>query len=141
MPVSQADLASELTKFLEHVMRDSSVGDIPAYEERQTEAASPDKTNPNNYDPDVLKWFSELADLLEEKTDEWKILSKTLPIDSIVDFARQIQDIGKEISFSPLIDWGRNLDEQANGFQIDILPGTLKSFPVIIKNIRSLVKN
>ncbi len=138
-PISQMDLVGELTKFLNHTVAEPLSPELLPSKEESDDKITLDNLSPDQFAPDVLNHFSELLGQLEEKKAEWELLCRVLPIDSIIDFASEIENLGITYHFSPLIQWGKNLDSQATSFQMDILPTTLKSFPDYIKSIKSLI--
>ena len=53
------------------------------------------------------------------------------------EFASRMQALGNEYGYPPLTSWGDRLQQQANLFQLDVLPGTIEQFPQLIEEMRS----
>jgi len=87
----------------------------------------------------VLKTLPDLLELLEDKTEEWTLLCKALPMDEIRAFADQMLKLAEKFKYPPLKEWGEDLQVQASRLQMDLLPGTLTEFPEKMEKIKLLI--
>jgi len=130
-PASKGQLVQELCRFLSHSREEA---DTTAVAEDITESWSPEELN-----DETRSRLPELADRLEaELRDTWEELRDALMISETEEFASHVQVLGNEYGYPPLTSWGDRLQEQANLFQLDVLPGTIEQFPQLIEEMRSL---
>jgi signal transduction histidine kinase len=83
-----------------------------------------------------------LPDLLakmEEREATVASLAKTLTINEVDDFANWLQDLGNSCELTPVVQWADSLADQTAMFEIDRMGETLKSYPVLLDKVRSLI--
>ena len=135
-PVAKAELVAELMKFLPHTLRESA---IVAGESLQPEESY--EMPSERLDADTLGKLPKLVKVLEEKLDSrWEALKEASLIDDVEAFGVQMQGLGKEYNYQPLVAWGKRLQAQAQKFELDAIPQMLEGFPQIIKGIQSLMQ-
>ena len=61
-------------------------------------------------------------------------------IDDVEAFATGMQKLGQEYGYPPLETWGEQLAQQAQMFDMDTIPRTLATFPEVIEDIRTLIR-
>jgi len=76
-----------------------------------------------------------LARLRDEEQRVWPGLCKRKSMDEIEQFARRLKDWADSGQWSALRAYAENLDQQVQEFDLDLLPGTLQSFPAIIGSL------
>jgi PAS domain S-box-containing protein len=129
-PVSKGALIQELCRFLPHSRQEKE-------EEGTAETTAVDWSS-DELDAATRAKLPELADLLEKELKEiWEELRDALMISETEEFASRVQALGNEYGYPPLTSWGERLQEQANLFQLDMLPGTVEEFPRLIEEMRS----
>jgi hypothetical protein len=82
-----------------------------------------------------------LPDLLVEmagRESHAENLAQTLTINDAEDFAAWLKDLGDTNELSPLIQWADRLAEQTSMFEMEGMADTLKSYPALLEEIRSL---
>lgn len=133
-PISKKELIVELMKFLKHAVDETavSVSEEAAVETEEEEA-------PDTLDESVRKRLPELIQKLEETKSLWEELSSTQTINEIEDFARQIQELGTEFGYAPLIKWAKRLGMQAGMFDMDAMAKTLEGYPELIEEIKKRI--
>jgi len=90
----------------------------------------------NNFTPLDRARFPELLDTMEKEVlPIWKEISGAIEIDVIDDFAQNIIKLGCEYNVSELIQYGENLREFTQNFDIKNIKGNLKKFPEIVDGL------
>ena len=84
---------------------------------------------------------AKLPDLLVILNDEllyaWTELLGRFSMTDIEGFSTQVQALGQEYRYPPLVAWGEKVQEQAEEFQLEVLPKTLEQFPQLIEEVRA----
>jgi signal transduction histidine kinase len=90
----------------------------------------------NNFTPLDRARFPELLDTMEKEVlPIWKEISGAIEIDVVDDFAQNIIKQGCEYHVSELIQYGENLREFTQNFDIKNIKGNLKKFPEIVDGL------
>jgi len=80
--------------------------------------------------------FPELFGIMEKEIlPIWKNISGAIEIDVVDDFAQKIIKLGDEYHVSELIQYGEDLREFTQNFDIKNIKGTLKKFPEIMDGL------
>lgn len=130
-PVKKGDLIFELSKFLDHSIKDSLVN-----------SSSQEKLQNNSdheFQPDVLENMSELKAILESKLEICNEIAEILTINDIDDFANQMLDLGTRYKYKPLLQWSDRLLSQTMMFDMEAIPETLGEFSKIVKQVQDLI--
>ncbi len=114
-PVSKQALQQKLMQFLPYL----TVAPPAATEAITSAEAAPAPT----LLPDSLH-----AILHSECLPVWKSLDQTSPINAISDFAQAVTHLARTHDYPPLVQWGRELCEQAESFDIMQMHKTLADF-------------
>ncbi len=130
-PVSRDDLKTELIRFLKHTQDEGAAVDASQFDSKPAL-----ETLPN----EVVNRLPELVQTLKVQQETWERLQDVLIIDDVEAFASGIQKLGQEYGYSPLADWGERLEQQAQMFDMDAIPRTLSTFPEVIENIQTLIR-
>ena len=120
-PLAAVD--EELTRIVTAIRRELRL-EAP----RETEEAPPD--------PVSIEGLPILIESLEAKRGVVAELSSTLTINEIEDFAVQMEALGKEHSYPPLVSWGQRLAECATGFDMDGISRELNEYSLLVEGIR-----
>jgi signal transduction histidine kinase len=139
-PVSKAELFSELMRFLPYTN--------PEKESPRTgKEGKEDTPGPKEKGPAAQPLTSEKkAELLEllgiledESMKDWQKINQTFFVDEIEAFARTVRGWGEKYDVDILSNWGEQLMDQVESFDMDKIPGTLNAFPELVKEIKNLV--
>jgi len=130
-PVSRSDLVAELARFLEHTSTEGAAADSKPSAPAEEPAAEP-------LTPDIVERLPELVGKLEERWETWARLQDAPIIDEVEAFSLDIREVGREYRYSPLAVWGEELGQQAGAFDLEGLSRTLKVFPEITEELRSV---
>ena len=128
-PLAQVELVAELTRFLEHAVAREETGTSPV-----AEGAAPVGTV---FDEGILARLPELLEKLEEQKISWEEICHTLTINDIENFASLMRELGQEYGYAPLVAWGEQLQTQVGTFDMVAIPETLRTFSVIVEEIRA----
>jgi two-component system, sensor histidine kinase len=79
-----------------------------------------------------------LADL-ESREPDASDLARTLTINDVEDFAAWLKGLGDTSELPPLTQWADRLAQQTSMFEMEAMADTLKTYPVLLAEIRSLV--
>ncbi|MCP4129720.1 MAG: transporter substrate-binding domain-containing protein [bacterium] len=136
-PVSMNDLVQAVLPFLPHTLsRDA----FPL--KKQLADAKKDsflKIEANALSGEVKAKLPELAAILEnEWIPAWTIARKNFIIDKIRGFAGEVEKLGIEFGFDPLVDWSLLLKSQAQTFDVEKITDTLDYFPELVKKIKEI---
>jgi len=138
-PVDKTKLFAELMRFLPYSSKEKDKGSI---ESGKAKVAGEKRTTIGSLTPGTKAKLPELLHLLESQlTDRWNEINKTFIIDEIETFAKEIKGVGEKYNLDILFQWGDRLLHQVNRFDMEKMPGTLKDFPTLIKEIKNTVKN
>ena len=75
--------------------------------------------------------------LAQEHRSAWPELCKTLAVRKIRAFAERLGQLGNQFAFQPLAVYAKDLDRQAEEFDLDRLATTLESFPRMIADLQN----
>ena len=90
---------------------------------------------------ETKKKIPELISILESYIKEkWEEVTKTSIINDIEDFAKEIEELGRKYELGILLKWGEKILSQAESFDMDKLPKTLKYFTELIDEVKKLTK-
>jgi len=135
-PIKKAELIQELAKHLDYTDKGSELI-------KEKEAAET-KEGKDIYRPltkEAKKKIPELISILESDVKEkWEEVSKTFIINNIEDFAKEIEELGRKYELGILLKWGEEISSQAESFDMDKLPKTLKYFTELIDEVKKLTK-
>lgn len=136
-PVSKAELFSELMRFLSYSIpgkKSPPIGKDNALEPKEKGLTVESLT------PGKKAKLLELLGILEgESMKNWQRINKTFFVDEIETFARKVRGWGEKYDLDILSHWGDQLTDQLESFDMEKIPGTLTTFPEVIKEIRNLV--
>ncbi|MFO7752497.1 MAG: two-component regulator propeller domain-containing protein [Desulfobacteraceae bacterium] len=91
--------------------------------------------------PEKIEKLSEcIRKLRELKKSKWDQLVEAMVISDIKSFGTEICSLAAEYEIRPLYSWAEILFLEAENFEMDRLPDTLKSFPEIINKLEALVE-
>ncbi|MCP4132777.1 MAG: response regulator [bacterium] len=131
-PVNRVELVNSLMPYLAY-------SPIDTFSPDSCSAVFPEEDSGRSFSAEEKM---ELADLVKRlKTDfmeKLERIEKTLIIDEIKDFARQVREIGEKHKLDCLVTWGKDLFAQANNFNVENLPGTIAFFPELIKEVEKI---
>jgi PAS domain S-box-containing protein len=89
--------------------------------------------------PDAVQHIPELLKTFEtEHLPEWNRIQGQFIIDEIELFAEKMQKIGEKYGFVALISWAEDLSLQTQQFDMAKIPVTLKQFPHIVEQLKSI---
>ncbi|MCP4134065.1 MAG: response regulator [bacterium] len=129
-PVSKKEFFSELIRFLPYSIDGSEVK-----QDAREEKALPMEA----LSPEISARIPELLNILKSGiTLSWERLNKGLIINDAEDFAKKIIGLGEEYQVNMLIQWGSELKEQVEVFDMEKIPKTLASFPAIVEKVEKL---
>ncbi|MCP4344944.1 MAG: response regulator [Desulfobacterales bacterium] len=132
-PITKEELFAEMMRFLSHSAQTAKVEKNFANEEKDIPIES--------LSHEAASRIPELAGILKnELAEEWDIVHKRFVINEIEEFGNKIRELGMEYKLDILRKWGDDLSRQADNFDIEKLPSTLKSFPELIERIGELIE-
>ncbi len=134
-PISRPELLAELKKYLKFKI-------IPKDEitsgTAQAEVAPKSKAGIKKSQEILVEKLPELINILENEISTRHVkLKKEFIINDIEDFAKEIEELGRQYGTSILSDWGRKLSIQASNFDLENLAATLDEFENILTKIKS----
>ncbi len=129
-PVNKSELIFLLSRFLKHAVKETESGNGPHPVRKET------CPEPNAA---VREKLPELLRILESMTGEWKELCEIMTINDMHTFAAEIEKLAETYPWQPLSVWSRTLRSQADLFDTDATAQTLKDFPLLISQIRSIL--
>jgi len=92
-------------------------------------------------DPDVIQHIPELINTFEsEYLKEWDRIQGQFIIDEIEQFSEKMKQIGEEYGFVALLSWAEELNSQTQQFDMARIPATLKQFPNIVEQLKTISK-
>jgi len=135
-PIKKAELIQELIKHLEYtdkepgLVKEKKAGETKEYKDIYGTLTKVAK-----------KKIPELISILESNIKEkWEEVTKTSIISDIEDFAKEIEELGRKYELEILLKWGENILSQAENFEMDKLPKTLKYFTELVGEVKKLTK-
>jgi len=136
-PVNRMVLYKELMRFLPYKLEES-IEIEPDKEAVQMMEAF----NVQLLSSEIASNLPELSKILEHKLmNKWHRANSTFIISEIKEFAQQIKELGERYQFDLLIVLGGKLSKQAEAFDMEKLPETLKGFPKLVKRISEATIN
>jgi two-component system sensor histidine kinase EvgS len=132
-PVKKNKLLKELTRHL-------------AFTDMETEAAEKGvktkagKDTSAKITPEIRKKLPELVSILDGKIkNKWEGVTQKFIISDIQDFATGMEELGKKYNMEVIVDWTKDILTQADCFDMEKLPKTLKYFPKIVEKIKKMI--
>ncbi len=141
-PIMKDELINYLAKFLEKDFPDGEEPIItPKMQTETNDAVLETAPAGTGTDIDVQSECDTICEqvlmnLNGELMSAWEIISGSAIVDDIKSFAAQIKNIGRENNISELTLYGSRLYDEADMFDFERLPGTLKLYPDIVKDIK-----
>ncbi|MBT3605391.1 MAG: HAMP domain-containing protein [Candidatus Latescibacteria bacterium] len=86
----------------------------------------------------VREKLPELLGAVSEKASYAAGLAETLTINEVEEFATWLMALGESYGLSLLVTWAGQLVQQASMFEMDDMAKTLKSYPDLMEDIRTL---
>ena len=130
-PVTKSELVTELMRFLAHT--NTAVPDSDDGVDAASDAGG-------DWSVDALSQAArallpQLAVELEGPLQQtWESLNGSM-IAEVETFALEMQQLGAQYEFRPLVAWGELLHGQASTFQLDLLPETLAHYPELVRQV------
>ncbi|MDH5682733.1 MAG: ATP-binding protein, partial [Spirochaetota bacterium] len=132
-PVNKEKLLSEMAQFLRHAINQDNSEDKKISPEN-------DEIVIDELTTQQIKNLPELISNLDgDLYNRWEDMTITLTIKDIQEFALEIQELGKKYNLNSLILWGDKLFQEANMFDIESLPDTLKKYPSFIQRLKAYI--
>jgi len=126
----------------------AAIKDLP--EEKDENAVEPEnkegiiknyKNTPVVVTPALMKNLPELITILEnEVKNKWEEATKAFIISGIKDFAVEMESLGKKYRLAIISGWANELSIQAENFDMEELPKTLKYYPKLVEKIKRAAK-
>ncbi|MBA4369919.1 MAG: hypothetical protein C0403_20005, partial [Desulfobacterium sp.] len=89
---------------------------------------------------DVITGLAEKIPQLEgHLMDQWQKIKKNHDIDSIEEFARQIEQLGDETGILPLLEFGEKLASFSRAFDVDHIQIQLQAYPSLVEQLKQTV--
>ncbi|MCP4135007.1 MAG: response regulator [bacterium] len=130
-PVSKRELFEELIKFLPYKK--------PAIEIEETEPSSQEKKNAL-LPLKVKEKLPELLLLMEnEFFQKWEKNRKAVIINKVQLFGEEIEKTAASYEYPPLIQWGKQIQQDARNFDITAIKKTMNNFLEIIQTLRETI--
>jgi signal transduction histidine kinase/CheY-like chemotaxis protein len=130
-PVSKSEIIGELMKHLPYETINKRPDDV-------TDQTT--KESGTNLTQTQKNLFRRLIDILEAETmSEWKQFGDTIDFSQIKQFADRVKTLGKHHHSKVIVDWGKELHEQAGVFDMVKLPKTLRCFPNLIEELKKQI--
>ncbi len=99
------------------------------------------KDGPARIPPAAVKKLPELISILEgEVKSKWEEVTKAFIISDIKDFAAEIESLGKKYKLAVISEWASDISTQADNFDMEKLPGTLKYFSKLVDKLTEMAK-
>jgi CheY-like chemotaxis protein len=133
-PFNRAELVAELQRFLKPAEK---------RETAQAPASTPARTwEPLDAEPErlAIRWPELVARLRAEQEQVWPELCETLELGAVERFAMRVRDLGQTHGSTVVRGYGQSLLEQAQQFDLERLPKTLETFPLIVASIEARVQ-
>ena len=131
-PISQKELISELSKFLNHKKADDATSEIPENEYLVRQ----------NQDEEFIENLPELFEMMNGKLKQkWESLRSTFILGEITLFATEINTLAEKYHAFQLAAWSKKLIEQTQSFDMENLPSTLNEYEIFISSFTRILKN
>ncbi len=130
-PVNKSGLISLLARFLKHRVAESEC--------RMEQIQAVKKTD--TPDSAMQEKLPELLQILESMTGEWKEISEIMTINDMDTFAEKMKKLAEKYPWPPLSVWSKDFRFQLDLFDTEALNKTLKNFPRIAAQIRSILSD
>jgi hypothetical protein len=128
-PFNRADLIAELQRFLKPAQ---ALEPAPAPASQADTLVAPPAPVPAEA---LAKRPELLARLREEQTARWPRLCQTMAIGELEEFSARLIAVAEEGGWPDLRSFAFTLRQQAEDFDLDRLPQTLKRFPEICQQL------
>jgi len=130
-PVSRFQLVSVLKNILPQEENDSTP---------KKEQAEKSEITLGEISNDVkIKLPQLLSKLRQEKEEIWEEICKTRIWSDLEKFGNDLQQLGAEYQYPPLLEYANMLSSQLEEFELDLLPQTLANFPEIINALAKII--
>ncbi len=134
-PVSKGELVAELTRFLKHEMKDIVV------EHTGTTGKGGVGWLTESLSRELPYKLPEFVGILQGWLELCRKFAKTLPIDEIEEFGKEMQGIGKKFNYLPLAMWGETLCVQLREFDLAGISVTLENFHKMVNYLEALAES
>ena len=135
-PVSRTALIDTLRRFLPHTQSYSLEPELDDAANDPQETELPELT---------LEQIAELPDVIEALEgpflEKWEEISKLLIVDELQEFGEEVASLGQGKNLRKLIDWGAQIGNYAETFQIDELEKQLAGYPDFIAEVKQMLKH
>ncbi len=89
---------------------------------------------------DQISGLNDLLKILENlKEKMWVNLNEAIIIEEVKRFGGQIKELGIKYKYRPLQAYGKSLERQAQSFDMQNLPASLKYFPDMVEKLSQLI--
>lgn len=131
-PVSKWDLVRSIMHFLEY-------SDTRGNSTRKQKIVQPEKME---FSKEEIQNIQPVYNILKgEYYSIWKDLMDVISINDIDRFAQKIEELGKENQLPLLNEFGKELKEKTELFDMDGIRKSLNSYPVLVDTLKTLLKN
>lgn len=132
-PVSKMELLSELAQHLKHTV----VSQEPKLE---TDLDAPEHQAEQVLE-ETLSKLGVLQETLLSYKEQVDELAQTLTINDVEAFAEDMQTLGKDYQYDPVLQWGELLLHQVHTFDMENMAKTLNQYDRLIEGIQDLVSH
>ena len=134
-PVSRRSLLYELIRFLPHTIIETNSNNNNL--KKDAEEAREEQNEISEINEETRKKLPELIEILEgEVYENWKKTKEQCFFNEIEDFARVIIQLGQEFNLAILEKWGKKLQDQAQSFDMELLPQNIEKYTIILELIK-----
>jgi len=106
--------------------------------DRSPETGLPEK----DLSTSAIENLSTIIEILEtELKDKWETFSKKQPLNEVKEFGKKIIALGENNSAKIITDYGKNLVNATEAFDINTILHLLKRYPKLIKKIKGYIKS
>lgn len=135
-PIKRTELIQKFIKYLDYTDKEPELAG-----EKKSAEAKKHKDTFGALTREARKKIPELITILESHIKKrWEETTKTFIMSDIEDFAKEIEELGRKYELEILLNWGEKISSQAENFDMDKLPGTLKYFTKLISEIKKLAR-
>ncbi len=128
-PVSREYLIKRLSVFLKTKTFETNIDDIQEH-----------KGFTKQFSPSQIENLKELYKILkEEKLRVWESIQEIIIIDDIVNFSRDMIDLGNRYDYSELVLWAKRVEKYALLYDTQEMKSLLSQFPKILNRCQHLV--
>ncbi|MCP4345078.1 MAG: response regulator [Desulfobacterales bacterium] len=133
-PINKTELFAEMMRFLPCFDEESNQAEDSPGDKKDTDIAA------EPLSPETTARLPELVSILKnELMEEWRKIHKQFIVNDIGVFGNQVKELGTEYNLNILRNWGDDIYEQADSFDIERLPKTLEYFPGLVREITEFV--